>query len=547
MVREFGPDVVVLTARKMPRICEGLQMHFGEHVLVISDLAVPFSSAYLSSARVAIVDDVVNVGSTLDHVESVVQKHSPAAVKLFSLARRPSTSSQIISYAHPIPLNEDDYSGYVRTVPAAISHLCKPYDLAFPVLRGQYRIPFRSAAQIVESLRQSFDSEAFHSIPSPYANSPIRRVSVLFPEEENSSARKLRLYFDDATGTCSIVPMLLPHCVAEAGMPVTLRWVAALREQLTGCLVTGTSFDDTDGLAAVALFTSSLDWFWSSDVHGQLQSFLNLEAEPFSLIDARTIFGPKIQTAFGGCERDESSQRLDSSATVQLLTKSPFLHRFDVEQLVRIAVNRLNNDRVTPSDSTIDCYSYLLATVAALAELVGTEDPRHYKLSWPYSKDEILQNPYLRLRIGPTIPDIAVICAQIHRAVTGLAPVSGDFIREVSITLDALIDQGAIVPTFANYEGNTFRIYRRGEAPGQDVCDKVVFSLAAHNRPISVTRLAKVLAVLSHSQKYHDILQSSARTRGLVAGVPKNAFGAEPDNIATYLRNPGLIVRVAEK
>jgi hypothetical protein len=186
MVQEFGPNVVVLTARKMPRICEGLQVHFGDQLIVISDLAVPFSSLYLAGARVAIVDDVVNFGSTLEQVAGVVEKYSPAAVKLFSLSRRTSTaavSTREISYAHPVALDEKDYSGYVRTVPAAISHVCKPYDLAFPVLRGRYRMPFCSSVEIVESLRREFDNQVLQVIPSPYANSPIRRVSLLLSED----------------------------------------------------------------------------------------------------------------------------------------------------------------------------------------------------------------------------------------------------------------------------------------------------------------------------------------------------------------------------
>ncbi len=546
MVQEFEPDVIVLTARKMPRICEGLRVHFGDRTLVISDLAVPFSSAFLSNARVAIVDDVVNFGSTLNHVESVVEKHTPAAVKLFSLARRASAATASISYAHPVPLNEKDYSGYVRTVPAAISHVCKPYDLAFPLLLGRYRIPFRSAAEIVESLRQDFDSQRLHIIPSPYANSPVHRVSLLFLEEENSGPRKLRLYFDDSIGVCSVVPMVLPHHVAEADMPITLPWIAALREQLNRCLDTGTGTDNSDAVSAVALFTSSLDWFWSSDVHTHLESLFDFGADQFSLADAKIIFGPKIETILTGLDTAKSAERLNGPVKMQSLIKSPFLDKFDVNQMVQIAVKRLNQNRVSISDAGIDCYSYLLAVVEALAELVGTEKPSEYKLRWPYSKDEIGQNPYLRLRIGPTIPDMVVICEQIHKLVTKSASVPPNFVRTLSVTLDALIDQGAIVPTFATYEGKTFRIYRRGEAPGQDVCDKVVFAWAACNKPLSVTRLAKILAVLSHSQKYHAVLESSARTRGLVAGAPKNAIGAEPDNIATYLRNTGQI-QVVEK
>lgn len=546
MVQEFEPDVVVLTARKMPRICEGLQMHFGDQVLVISDLAIPFSSGYLAGARVAIVDDVVNFGSTLEQVAGIVERHSPAVVKLFSLARRTPAvpnSKRDISYAHPVVLGEENYAGYVRTVPAAISHVCKPYDLAFPILRGQYRIPFCSSAEIVESLKSEFDNQVLRIIPSPYANSPIRRVSLLLFEENCELPPKFRLYFDDLAQVCSVVPMVVPHHVAEASMPVTLSWVATIRKELKNCLELQTDVDAADTLAAVVLFTSALDWFWSGDANANVHPYFDFGNTPFSIADAKFIFGPKVDTILAGISPKTFSEPPQGNGLtrVQSVIKSPFLEKFDVDQLVATAVRRLNQNGILSIPSGADSYSYLLAIVEALAELVATQNPCEYKLTWPYSREQIVENPYLRLRIGPTFPDIVTICRLIHRRITNSELLPPDFVNALSITLDALIDQGAVVPTFANYDGNTFRIYRRGEAPGQDVCDTVIYAAAAYNKPVSVTRLAKILATLSHSQKYHSILESSARTRGLVGGVPKSALGAEPDNIATYLRNTGQI------
>jgi hypothetical protein len=545
MVRQFRPDVVVLTARKMPRICEGLRVDFGSQVLVISDLAVPFSSAYLSGARVAIVDDVVNLGSTLEQVAGMVEKYYPAAVRLFSLSKRTLTdvsARREIAYAHPVALDEREYAAYVRTVPAAISHVCKPYDLAFPVLRVQYRMPLRSSADIVESLIQAFDRQAVQVIPSPYVNSPIRRVSLLL-SETSLAPRKLRLYFDDTTGTCSLVPMIIPNHVDEANMPLALSWVAAIREGLKRVLADRQDIDNREAVAAVALFTSSLDWFWSSDLHVKTNFFFEFGQDRFSVADAKIVFGPRIESISIEESKSEFTDNRQSarSDTDGSDAESPFLGKFDLEGLIRLSVERLKKTGVLINDLSIDCYSYLLCIVDALSELVGTENPSAYELTWPYPKERIAQNVYLRLRIGPTFSDIVTICRRIHQSLTKSTAMPPEFTGVLSVTLDALIDQGAIVPTFANYDGQVFRIYRRGEAPGQDSVDTVNFAFAAYSKPLTITRLAKMLSTLSHSQKYHRLLESSARQRGLVAGAPKSALGSEPENIATYLRNTGQI------
>lgn len=545
MVRAFEPDVVVLTARKMPRICESMQIKFGNQVLVISDFAIPFSSDYLTNARVAIVDDVVNIGSTLEQVTGIVEKHSPAAVKLFSLARRTSTGFQNvrqISFAHSSPLAGKDFSAYVRTVPAAISHVCKPYDLVFPVVRARYQIPFHKATEITEWLRSRFDSQTIQVIPTPYANSPIRRVSILLNGDGNSLPKKLRLYFDDAKAECSIVPMVVPHHVAEANMPLSLTWVQDLRAKLKNALSTRPDFENSDALAAAALFTSSLDWFWSSDTNAQLRDVFDFDGKPFCPVDARAAFGPVIESVSIGGSTSETPTGFQSVANTQV--KSSFIDKFDIDQLIKIAVSRLHQKGITRSETGADYYSYLLSIVEALSELVGTENPSNYKVTWPYTREEIGRNPYLRLRIGPSFPDLVIICGRLHQLLTKSEQPPPNSVSLLSLMLDTLIDQGAIVPTFANYDGAIFRIYRRGEGPGQDTCEPVVYAFAAHEKPLSIVRLAKILSVLSHSQKYHGMLNASAQPRGLVGSVPKTVLAAEPDNIATYIRNTGQIKTV---
>lgn len=553
-IQEFHPDVVILTARKMPRVVEALQTHLGDSAIVISDLAIPFSSDSLANARVAILDDVVNVGSTLEHIAELVQQRSPATIRLFSLAARTSNGSKTsreIFYGHPATLTDKEYSSYVRTVPAVISHVCKPYDLVFPVLQARYQIPLRAATDVFSLLEQKFGDQNVQVIPTPYANSPIRRVSILLSTENTLPHKKLRLFFNDKTGSCCIVPMVIPPCIEEANMPASLPWVLAIRNQLKNSLKDESAVA-LEALSAILIFTASLDWFFSDEIAVFFNSFLHFEKSPFSIPDAEALFGLRIEGVSTEalpliCNGDSAIPANEMGVQKLPATiNSPFLNEFQTDSLVENAVELLKRSGLPSLNSGIDCYSYLIALMGALSELVGGEKPSEYKAVWPYSKEEIDRNPYLRLRIGPTFPDIVTICARMYKLMTNLDSPPVHLAKTLSVTLDALIDQGAIVPTFANYEEKAFRIYRRGEGPGQDVCDKVLFALATQERPFSVTRIAKVLATLSHSQKYHKLLESSARTRGLVGGSRKTVFGAEPANIPTYLRNTGQI-KIIEK
>jgi hypothetical protein len=528
----------------MPRICEALNANFGDHPLIITDVAIPFSSQYLNDARVAIVDDVVNFGSTLAYVSEIVQRHAPANIRRFSLATRQSRKQNYndrdFQCAHIESLTDDEYSSYVRRVPAAINHVCKPYDLVFPIIAGRYRIPFRNTSEILDALREKLEGGSIQLIPSPYTNSPIRRISLLLPDETNSVNRKIRIYFDDSIGQCSIVPMTVPSCIRDDKTIVKLPWVANLQQQLKSNLKSDSTGDTNDALCTISLFTSALDWFWGS-ANQTLSDVLDFEPNSFSIADARLVFGPKIAFFRNECEitmAGPAPVRESNTSTSFTLSESPFLNKFDADDLIQSTINWLLETGGDNADS-IDCYRYLLGIMTALAKIIGSESPADYRAVWPFSKQEILKNPYLRLRIGPTFSDLVELCRRIYHKVNGCEIRSSAFVKTLSGTFDNLIDQGAIVPTFAHYNNESFRIYRRGEGPGKDTCEQVLCAFAAYAKPLSSVRFAKVLATLSHSRKYHQVLSASAQTHGLVGGVRQSVFQSEPNNISTYCLRTG--------
>lgn len=95
LVQNSQPDVVVLIARKMPRLAELLGLRFGENCKVISDLAVPYSTDELAGARVAIVDDIVNVGTTMARANQASLAAGAIDTRMFALARRNSVEPMV--------------------------------------------------------------------------------------------------------------------------------------------------------------------------------------------------------------------------------------------------------------------------------------------------------------------------------------------------------------------------------------------------------------------------------------------------------------------
>ncbi|MHC2284099.1 hypoxanthine-guanine phosphoribosyltransferase [Bradyrhizobium diazoefficiens] len=75
-VRDYSPDLVVLVARKMPRLVEALNLSLGDAVCV-SDHAIPFVHPNIKGARVAIVDDIWNVGTTMLRARDRVMLGTP--------------------------------------------------------------------------------------------------------------------------------------------------------------------------------------------------------------------------------------------------------------------------------------------------------------------------------------------------------------------------------------------------------------------------------------------------------------------------------------
>ena len=554
LILEFKPDVVVLVARKMPRLCERLNWQFGPDVLVISDIAIPFTTSELRSSRVVIVDDVVNVGSTLQKAAQSVRACNPSAMMLAALGRREGAPNAIernrieVRYAIKEPLGPIEYRRHVLDVPVGISSVGKPYDMVFPIITAGYPLPFRRANEILQRLTSVAGAERVHVLASPHYNSPCRVVTLQPHPKDRCSGenRKLRLYFNDDKDICNLVPIVVPQRISRADIDWTTErlnpFESSLYEKLKQYPLRASS-PFFDAMATLHLFANAFEWFLDSATLAELTGVLDLpEPLQFNMDDAQFLFGPLMQPV--NCKKLENAISATSIRTANLGdSQSPFSTGNDRERVLAAAETalRLASPRILPEG--FDCYAALVALIDAVANLSGAERPTEYSLTWPYSSKQIREDEYLRLRVGPTFIDlVALLKALMVR--TGATVLADEELEQtLSLLLDACIDEGLVVPTLSHDESCTYRIYRRGESnEGREAtCRRVLYAWACYGHSLSMIRASKILAVLSLSKEFAGLLTADAQVRGYVATVPKNVLDTEQCEVAFFLRSTGRL------
>ena len=172
--------------------------------------------------------------------------------------------------------------------------------------------------------------------------------------------------------------------------------------------------------------------------------------------------------------------------------------------------------------------------------MVGAKDPDSYQLCWPYSKEEVRDRPYLRLRIGPTWNDVKALVRLVLTSVSG-----ADFQQvsdgELSRLLDRHVDDGSVVPTFAQYGECTYRIYRKGETDAhEEAIEKICYAWSTSGKSLSDTRAAKILSILHFAPNSRDVMAVAAMERGTVAVFPQDLLD-ESTQIVAYMRRTGRL------
>lgn len=524
-VRDFDPAAIVLVARKAPRVVQALDLELGHHPLTVTDTGLEFVADQLNGARVAIIDDIINVGSTLRRARALVEAAGAAEIQVFALAQRgrsqttPALSEDPVNLVDERPLDLASSELLASEIPMLLQSQALPYDLDFPVMRARVNLVSEVFATVHAALAARFGAPAVYDISSPAgARQQIGRLVVMLPTA-GTPHRKVRLYINENTAECNVVPICLDSPLRAQRPSET--WAQRIWDTLDA---------DSKGARARAHLNFFIDSLrlGMSFVAEQSELFSACE-DPFDIEQASLIFGPKIAEALTIVPPEDAGVPLEVDPA-PAPNCSPFLQAAERSGLINAVREGLSDE---PDELTA-----FIGVINTLAEWVGANDPADYRLGWPYEPDQIAAEPYQRLRIGPTFGDLSEIIATL----TGKPHVAAAV--AVSRLLDRFIDEGGVVPTTACYEDRLYRIYRKGEKdPRDEVALRLRRAWGSYGEPLSLTRASKLAAILSFSEdRGRTDVAVKTRTRGNVACYASSVLDEETE-ITHQLRRTGQLRR----
>jgi hypothetical protein len=548
-IRAFDADVIVLVARKMPRVVDALQLNLGDSAVSVSDQAIPFVGRELKHARVAIVDDVWNVGTTMMRARDRVLDAGPSTVRLFALGARDATEAQKqgVNLILSSSLTEGQYRSLVESVPRALKLVPKPFDVDFPIIPCLLRAPFSRWSDCWSWLKFHFGEYVHATNDEMQLSAGYGRASVSVTKERDWTI-KGRLYFDFRRGTCNVVPLGLASALPLVNDYPTGSLSEAIFDALGEPLVkepkrgrTAPKPIDRDASSRVKTFCDSL--LFAEAMLESLDGLLQRETlAPFAIDDVQIQFGPQ---AARNCEK-------------QFNREFRRLNRTELKNYVfaRKSVPSPDPQRLSENERIVGHAQKLLqeglpvlafdSMLSELARAVGANDPAKYSLEQPYNLKDIQQNPYLRLRLGFTFEEIVDFFRRnFNDRWNTPRPVE----LLVSALVDLFIDQGAMVPTFALHNDVSTRIYRKGEANPrwdeeigrlqfalQSLNDKDRSELLERGR----TRVAKINAILSLSGTAPTSLDLGSLERGTVGALISSVVERDGGELTGFMRRLGL-------
>lgn len=539
-VADFEPTVVIPVARKMPRLLEYFKLDIQSRWTCFSDLAIPFAHQYIRGARVAIVDDVVNVGTTLINARSACLKCGASDVQLFAMCRQSNRANEGLTATLIVdePLTDVQYDTFCRQVPRALQSLPKPYDLDFAMCRVAIPLPRFRIEDLRTSLAETGVNAACREV-SDY-RSTVYRVSIDLAGG-SPSIRKVRLYIDRRSGTGHAVAMDIPQGLTSAalaprslgGQKLAQLWGGQLAEcpaELSDWL--------PEARSRLALFIRSAEL---------LAEFLlvsgarikGLGEHAISDTDSGILFGPVASSIPWPLHEFLPSTPDRQNGSV---AQTPFLEGFATHQKISFE-DLIRRELKSRGIEARDLMAAFPVIFDLLATLIGASDPDSYALDWPIPKSDIIENPYLRLKIGLTFGDLAELFALLIHCPS---PERLRLNRDLSFVLDSYVDAGTIVPTFVSFDkrGPMWRGYRKGESSERDrQLDRIQFAMSAIAGKVSHTRISKIGAILAFSREFQEILQPKEMERGYVGALIGGPLDLSDLDAFSVLRDRGRAKR----
>lgn len=516
LVRKIAPDVVVLVGRKTTRFAELMELDFG-YAICVADMALAFAETkiILSNARVVIVDDFVNAGSTIAHAVRLVRDAGAIDVDVCVLAQ--TGHARYLPPETPVHFTiagRVDSRTAVKlstAVPEALRFLPKPYSLDFPVVPFSWRRMCNAFGGPLPFLLSLWGPNDIVDHSDPQARrAGITRFTVSLATGPTSYLEKLRFYFDAVSLTGVVMPMP-PQAQVWSPTSIGLERV-----------------NSVDGVARAEFFRRGLELArrWSERL-----AVLEFDhATLFDPVDAALTFGPSFALRIAE----------DMPALVTTIDVAPSM--FDHLRLVdsdrapiEALVDRAQNLYPFPSVEGL-----FLAVFDALAEMTGETEVESFAFAAPYSPDDIADDPYKRLTIGLTSADLVAVAELVADRLGEPHPDRAT----ISIWVDHFVDAGALVPMIcAVPRNNLLRVYRKGERKLRRRQTLNVLNVLDSNSELQLsrTRASKIFAILGYSGNGADFFTPVAEERGVVLGSVPTLPGATQVEELMRLQRVGLV------
>lgn len=541
-VRDYNPDIVVLVARKMPRLAEIFDSNFGNSVVVITDLAIPFCHQIFKNSRVAVIDDVINVGSTVDNARTQAMACGASTCHLFAIARKDHScliDLSEISLVDSEPMDESEYKDFVRQIPAAMQLVAKPYDLDFPVIKCVLRPPFNTAGDVTAWFKEHFGSQLHVHTTELEEKHELSRLTVDFPVFRGINL-KARFYFDFKSHECNVVPIVIPTQFSLEQAYDKSTWPGTIWSVLVELLDSspdGACLWREEPLARGELFVHSLAF--ARKVLSETGEVIAMKGVfPFSVKDAGLLFGPTMVTRVIAINEDMELQPCDLNIGLLESVDDQCADEPFSGHLTKVDREKIQHEGIDAIEQS-DIGGAFQSLFEKLSSVVGATDVNHYSLSWPFSKEEVTIKPYLRLRVGFTFKDLLSF---FELRVMRLLDTGTSARALVSVLLDHYIDSGALVPAIAKYDGVFYRVYRKGERDFRDEeMNRALYAWGCLEKPMSLTRFAKLQAILSFSSEVTTSLVPTALERGNVGYLPPTVVDQSGAEFGRFLLRSGKL------
>lgn len=421
-VEEYRPDFIVLLARKMARLWQVLDLSRQSDRLakisVYSDFALDFMGGEdLAGKKVAVIDDAINVGSTITHVCEMLAGRD-ARPECYIMASKDTFNKA--SFKWPIhimgsekALNEDEYRKRSAKLNMALLLSTMPLEIEYP----SYKITLNhdlTAEQFANRLERA-TGPRFQWLTNIEAEERGMLRAVLLMEDRYSVRAKIRLYIDMENNevVCSPMPFCKP---AQAG-------------------------GDRENRRSLYRAGKKL-------MGAQWEMFRKAGAVRYeqNMADARLLFGSDSNSGKAVFDGNRDACHVPTSYMLDAL--------FGCQSFLQ---NIVENKR------TAGLRMLVVQLFRSLAYIVGEDDPQGRDQSFISSLPESVQlyldkDEFARLRLGLSFDDIISIIKVLSPEYANKDSLL--LSRSISRLLDEHIDQGYIVPVI-DLAGR--RAFRKGE------------------------------------------------------------------------------------